>query len=220
MRTQFLVGAALAVTATASPVIKNREVTTVTVSGSTATSYPQPASEIQGFPIHQSCNGTERRQLEKALGDTIKIAQQATQHIYAHGNDSALYTKYFGQAPTAEVIGWYEKLIHGDHEGVLFRCDDIDGNCHQEGTFTSPLPLLSDSIEPCLPITTRLGRPLARRKRNRRNSNLPSQLLHPPTPRNPLLRRLHRSLRKTKPLLRRRFDAQTLPHHKDWRRCC
>ncbi|THV84578.1 zincin [Aureobasidium pullulans] len=133
MRTQFLVGAALAVTTAASPVIKNREVTTVTVSGSTATSYPQPASEIQGFPIHQSCNGTERRQLEKALGDTIKIAQQATQHIYAHGNDSALYTKYFGQAPTAEVIGWYEKLIHGDHEGVLFRCDDIDGNCHQEG---------------------------------------------------------------------------------------
>ncbi|THY59878.1 zincin [Aureobasidium pullulans] len=132
MRTQFLFGAALAVTAAASPVIKNREVTTVTVSGSTATSYPQPASEIQGFPIHQSCNGTERRQLEKALGDTIKIAQQATQHIYAHGNDSALYTKYFGQAPTAEVIGWYEKLIHGDHEGVLFRCDDIDGNCHQE----------------------------------------------------------------------------------------
>ncbi|THZ83489.1 zincin [Aureobasidium pullulans] len=133
MRTQFFVSVALAVTAAASPVIKNREVTTVTVSGSTATSYPQPASEIQGFPIHQSCNGTERRQIEKALGDTIKIAQQATQHIYAHGNDSALYTKYFGQAPTAEVIGWYEKLIHGDHEGVLFRCDDIDGNCHQEG---------------------------------------------------------------------------------------
>jgi len=146
MRTQFFVSAALAVTAAASPVIKNRQVTTVTVSGSTATSYPQPASEIQGFPIHQSCNGTEKRQLEKALSDTIKIAQQATQHIYAHGNDSALYTKYFGQAPTAEVIGWYEKLIHGDHEGVLFRCDDIDGNCHQEGMSHLPLFLPSSTL--------------------------------------------------------------------------
>lgn len=134
MRSQVLLGAALAVTAAASPVIKNREVTTVTVSGATATTYPQPAVEIQGFPIHPSCNNTERIQLEKALGDTIKIAQQAAQHIYAHGNESEIYSKYFGQAPTAEVIGWYEKLIYGDHEGVLFRCDDIDGNCHQEGT--------------------------------------------------------------------------------------
>ncbi|KAI5203378.1 zincin [Aureobasidium subglaciale] len=133
MRFQLLVNALLAATATASPVLKNREVTTVTVSGTTATSYPQPASEIQGFPIHTSCNGTERLQLEKALWDTIRISQQAAQHIYTHGNSSALYTKYFGQASTAEVIGWYEKLVHGDHEGVLFRCDDIDGNCHQEG---------------------------------------------------------------------------------------
>ncbi|KAI4739670.1 zincin [Aureobasidium sp. EXF-12298] len=132
MHTQTFISAALAVTAAASPVIRNREVTTVTVSGTAATSYPQPAIEIQGFPIHSSCNGTERRQLEKALGDTIKIAQQAAQHIYTHGNESTLYTKYFGQAPTAGVIGWYEKLIHGDHDGILFRCDDIDGNCHQE----------------------------------------------------------------------------------------
>lgn len=141
MRAQFLATAVLAVTAAASPVLKNREVTTVTVSGTTATSYPQPAGEIQGFPIHSSCNGTERRQLEKALGDTIKISQQAAQHIYNHGNESTLYAKYFGQAPTAEVIGWYEKLVHGDHDGVLFRCDDIDGNCHQEGMVLSLAPL-------------------------------------------------------------------------------
>ncbi|KAH0352629.1 zincin, partial [Aureobasidium melanogenum] len=106
MHTYLLISAALAVAATASPVLKNREVTTITISGTTATSYPQPAVDIQGFPIHSSCNGTERRQLEKALGDTIKIAQQAAQHIYTHGNESALYTKYFGQAPAAEVIGW------------------------------------------------------------------------------------------------------------------
>ena len=145
MRSQLLLGAAFAATAAASPVIKNREVTTVTVSGATATTYPQPALEIQGFPIHPSCNNTERIQLEKALGDTIKIAQQAAQHIYAHGNESEIYSRYFGQAPTAEVIGWYEKLIYGDHEGVLFRCDDIDGNCHQEGMLISLHDLCSSS---------------------------------------------------------------------------
>jgi hypothetical protein len=137
MRTQFLVSAALAATVAASPVIKNRAVTTVTVSGATSTTYPQPAVEIQGFPVHQSCNGTERNQLEKALGDTIKISQQALKHIYTHGNESEMYSKYFGVAPTAEVIGWYEKILYGDREGVLFRCDDIDGNCHQEGMLFS-----------------------------------------------------------------------------------
>ncbi|CAD0090083.1 unnamed protein product [Aureobasidium vineae] len=133
MRTQFLLSAALAALTTASPVLKNRDVTTVTISGTTATSYPQPATEIQGFPIHSSCNGTERNQLEKALEDTIKLARQAANHVLSHGSTSELYAKYFGNASTAEVVGWYEKLIYGDHEGVLFRCDDIDGNCHQEG---------------------------------------------------------------------------------------
>jgi hypothetical protein len=164
MRTQSLFSAFFAATAAASPVIKNREVTTVTVSGATATTYPQPAIEIQGFPIHPYCNNTERIQLEKALGDTIKISQQAAQHIYTHGNESEIYSKYFGQAPTAEVIGWYEKLIYGDHEGVLFRCDDIDGNCHQEGMLLAFYLLLYSNTDNCL---TRLGWPLARLKRHR-----------------------------------------------------
>ncbi|KAH0343891.1 zincin, partial [Aureobasidium melanogenum] len=133
MRSQLLITTALAATTLATPILNPRDLTTITLSLPTATSYPQPATTIQGFPIHSSCNGTERNQLEKALGDTIKLAQQAAQHIYTHGNGSALYTKYFGTAATAEVIGWYEKLVHGDHEGVMFRCDDVDGNCHQEG---------------------------------------------------------------------------------------
>lgn len=167
MRTQFLVSAALAATAAASPVIKNRAVTTVTVSGATSTTYPQPAVEIQGIPIHQSCNGTERAQLERALGDTIKISQQALKHIYVHGNESEMYSKYFGVAPTAEVIGWYEKILYGDREGVLFRCDDIDGNCHQEG-----MPFSSSSSSSSSPNVTltfvphRLGWPLARLERH------------------------------------------------------
>ncbi|CAD0114698.1 unnamed protein product, partial [Aureobasidium uvarum] len=133
MRTQFLISAALAALTTASPVLINRQLTTVTISGTTPTSYPQPVTSIRGFPIHSSCNGTERNQLEKALGDTIKLARQAAQHVLSHGSTSELYVKYFGNASSAEVVGWYEKLVYGDHEGVLFRCDDVDGNCQQEG---------------------------------------------------------------------------------------
>jgi hypothetical protein len=135
MRTPFFIGATLAACAIASP-LKNRAFTTVTVFGTTTTTYAQPAWEVQGFPIHGSCNGTERRQLEKALGDTIKIAQQAAQHIYNYGPESSTFRKYFGKAPTAEVIGWYEKVVYGDRTGILFRCDDIDGNCEQPGMFS------------------------------------------------------------------------------------
>lgn len=65
-----------------------RQMTTVTVSGNP-----------------QLMQGTERRQLEKAFGDAIKIAQNAAHHLYRHGNQSELFTKYFGEAPTAEIIG-------------------------------------------------------------------------------------------------------------------
>jgi hypothetical protein len=128
--------------ALASPIAQTlaaRDVTTVTVSGSVATSYPQPATSIPGYAVHSSCNGTERAQLNRALGEAIQLAQIATAHVLAHGNSSALYTKYFGSAPVAEVIGWYEKIVYGSRDGVLFRCDDIDGNCVLPGTF--PLPL-------------------------------------------------------------------------------
>lgn len=103
--------ASLAALATASPLkvaspVQARDVTTVTVSGTTATTYPQPAYDIAGFPIHSSCNATERNQLEKAFGDTIRLAQHAASYILQHGNSSDLFVKYFGTASVGEPVGW------------------------------------------------------------------------------------------------------------------
>ena len=120
------------------PHLVQRQQATVTVSGMSATSYPQPAFSIEGFPIHGSCNGTERSQLQRALGDTIKLAQTAAQYVYKHGNSSQLFTKYFGTSPTAEVIDWYEKVLYANRDGILFRCDDIDNNCRLDGTCIAP----------------------------------------------------------------------------------
>jgi len=85
-----IIPASLAALAIASPLkvaspVQARDVTTVTVSGTTATSYPQPAYNIAGFPIHSSCNATERNQLEKAFEDTIKLSQTAANYVLAHG---------------------------------------------------------------------------------------------------------------------------------------
>jgi len=85
------------------------------------------------YPIHVSCNATERAQLQRAFNDSITLAQHAKDHIMRYGNASDIYVKYFGNGPTAEPAGWYDKVVNGDKTGVLFRCDDIDDQCSQDG---------------------------------------------------------------------------------------
>ncbi|KAL8657446.1 MAG: hypothetical protein Q9226_001896, partial [Calogaya cf. arnoldii] len=83
------------------------------------------------FRIHESCNSTEVTQLRKGLADAITLADHAKQHILRYGNSSEHYRKYFGDAPSAEAIGNYERVISGDKGNALFRCDNPDGNCDQ-----------------------------------------------------------------------------------------
>lgn len=61
--------------------------------------------------------------------------------VLIHRNESKLFQKYFGQGPTAPVIGWLDKIATGNRDGVIFRCDDPDKNCAtQKGKFSSSLP--------------------------------------------------------------------------------
>ncbi|KAI1339354.1 Metalloprotease [Xylariaceae sp. FL0016] len=114
-----------------------REQVTVTETASYSlpepTSYNWAAGTTNAFPIHSSCNATERALLSKGLEDAVKLASHAKAHILRFSNSSEFYTKYFGDAPTAEVVGWYDRLVSGDRGDIWFRCDDIDGNCHQDG---------------------------------------------------------------------------------------
>jgi hypothetical protein len=112
---------------------------TVAVSVPTFTAWN--AGAVNDYPIHSSCNATERTQLTRALGETMKLAQHAKEHILRWGNSSEIYQKYFGNATTGEPVGWYEKAVNGDKASIIFRCDDPDGNCHQEGTYLNfPIP--------------------------------------------------------------------------------
>ncbi|KAL8859270.1 MAG: hypothetical protein Q9178_004208 [Gyalolechia marmorata] len=83
------------------------------------------------FVIHESCNSTEVIQLRKGLADAVTLADHAKQHILRFGNSSEHYRKYFGDAPSGEAIGYYEKVISGEKGDALFRCDNPDGNCDQ-----------------------------------------------------------------------------------------
>lgn len=129
---------ALAAFAAASP-LEQRQATTKATSGvstvPTMTPYSsQPSSDMlsgwnKQFEIHSSCNATQRNQLEGGLNEMVQLAASARDHILRWGNSSTLYNRYFGNAITAEPLGWFTKIIDADKTGALFRCDDADDNC-------------------------------------------------------------------------------------------
>ncbi|KAB8265729.1 putative peptidase domain-containing protein [Aspergillus pseudonomiae] len=94
---------------------------------------PWDAGATTQYPIHQSCNATQRRQIEAGLNETIALVDHAKAHILRWGNESTIYRKYFGNRPSFEAIGAYDIVSNGDKGSVLFRCDNPDGNCDNEG---------------------------------------------------------------------------------------
>ena len=93
------------------------------------------AGAVKEFVIHDSCNATQATQIRKGLADAVTLAEHAKEHILRFSNSSAHYRKYFGDAPSGEAIGNYERIVNGDRGDALFRCDDPDGNCKQPGTY-------------------------------------------------------------------------------------
>ncbi|EAT89727.1 hypothetical protein HBH56_018760 [Parastagonospora nodorum] len=87
------------------------------------------AGAVNEYPIHASCNATQKAYIKKGLQETETIARHARDHILRWGNSSAIYKKYFGDAATGEPAGWFAKIADGDKAGVVFRCDDPDQNC-------------------------------------------------------------------------------------------
>ncbi|KAJ5534546.1 Antigen 1 [Penicillium freii] len=90
---------------------------------------PWNAGAVNQFPIHSSCNATQRRQIELGLNETITLASHAKDHILRWRNESEIYKKYFGDRPSMEAIGAFDIVVNGDKKDILFRCDNPDGNC-------------------------------------------------------------------------------------------
>lgn len=80
---------------------------TATTVAATPTAWTWNSGASNAWPIHESCNATERAQLKRGLDEAATLAQHARDHILRFGNSSEFYQKYFGNAPTGEVIGWY-----------------------------------------------------------------------------------------------------------------
>ena len=63
------------------------------------------------------------------------MASFAQEYISNNGASDPIFQLYVGNATEsyAKSLGAWESLLTSNKEGVLLRCDDIDGNCHQDG---------------------------------------------------------------------------------------
>ncbi|CUM57475.1 uncharacterized protein AC631_04337 [Debaryomyces fabryi] len=109
------------------------DVTVTKYVDSSSTAYDWSEDWIKNFPIHKSCNDSQFNQLSNALEETQILAAHARDHTARFGNLSKFYQKYFGDAPSGEVVGWFENIVNSDKSNTLFRCDDIDDNCKLDG---------------------------------------------------------------------------------------
>ncbi|GAA5917928.1 hypothetical protein JCM5296_007000 [Sporobolomyces johnsonii] len=85
-------------------------------------------TEVQ---IHESCDAGQAHFIRAGLDDMNTLAKHAYERILKYGETDELYIKYFGNASSASAAGFYAQLLYGNKPGVLFRCDNPDGNCDQ-----------------------------------------------------------------------------------------
>ncbi|KAM7217939.1 zincin [Rhypophila decipiens] len=131
-----LLGAILINGATSTPIIQPRTESSPALPIQTPAAAAAPyeydftSGVVPSYPIHPSCNITLRRQLSRALDETIQLVNHAKTHLLLRGHDSPLVKKYFGSNNnTAHAIGFYSRIADANKLDVLFRCDDPDQNC-------------------------------------------------------------------------------------------
>lgn len=155
-----------------------RQPTTVTVTQAAAapTTPAWDAGAVYEYNIHASCNKTQHAYIRKGLEETMKLCSQARDHILRWGNSSEIYRKYFGNAPTGEPLGWFTKIVDGDKSEVLFRCDNPDGNCNNQGRWKVIIQRVN-----CADMYNRMGWTLAWLKCDFGDGDLRSVLRDPQT---------------------------------------
>ncbi|KLT40890.1 zincin [Cutaneotrichosporon oleaginosum] len=90
---------------------------------------------VTDITIHESCSTPQRRMIGKGLQEAMEVAAFAKDYIATNGPSDPVFKLYFGDKKEAypAAMGAYDVLLDSNKDGVIFRCDDPDGNCHQPG---------------------------------------------------------------------------------------
>ncbi|CCH44952.1 Major allergen [Wickerhamomyces ciferrii] len=76
-----------------------------------------------------NCNSTQTVQLKKYYKDLIEFSTIAKQNLLKNGGDDQVFKNWFGKGNPLTVLGIIDEVLEGNKDGVLYRCDDIDGDC-------------------------------------------------------------------------------------------
>ncbi|KAG7193341.1 uncharacterized protein KQ657_000757 [Scheffersomyces spartinae] len=128
-----LLAVASNIAAESSTSLESQVVSATTYVQSDSTSDVWTDNWEKSFPIHTSCNQTKFNQLSAGLDEAMQIAAHARDHTLKYGNNSEIFRKYFGSGLPATVAGVFDSVVNAEKSGMLFRCDDIDGNCKFDG---------------------------------------------------------------------------------------
>ncbi|POY72492.1 hypothetical protein BMF94_4318 [Rhodotorula taiwanensis] len=100
-------------------------------SASDASTNKHARTNMTEVQIHESCDAGQAHFIRAGLDDMNTISKHAYERILKYGENDELYRKYFGTASSASAAGFYAQLLYGNKPGVLFRCDNPDGNCDE-----------------------------------------------------------------------------------------
>lgn len=151
--------------------------TTAAATSESTSTWDFTSGAITKFPIHASCNATLRRQLERALDETVTLASHARAHILRWGGASPFVQKYFGNgSATATPLGWYTRVAEADRGYMTFRCDDPDRNCATQEGMSSVCSRVSRERGKLTwgHLTVRMGGTLAWHERDAGDGHLPA----------------------------------------------
>lgn len=79
--------------------------------------------------IYHTCNATNVRMLNAAFADSLEASAYAKSRLTEYGVDDVLYKRWFGNGSAFTVMGVLDQLMESSKDGVLLRCDDVDGLC-------------------------------------------------------------------------------------------
>lgn len=87
------------------------------------------------FPSIENCNATQIKMVNKYYQDLLEVTSVARAHLISDGVDDA-FIHWFGEnGNPITVLGMLDNIAQGDKDGVLYRCDDIEGTCAEHSNY-------------------------------------------------------------------------------------
>ncbi|GMF38003.1 unnamed protein product [[Candida] boidinii] len=85
--------------------------------------------------IYHTCNSTTARMINAGLKDSLEVSSYAKKRLLEYGSEDEIYQRWFGNGSIFTVVGVLDWLVESNKDSLLYRCDDIDGQCAEHSNY-------------------------------------------------------------------------------------